>query len=448
MSQGTIASLLALLLYLLGYLGSGVPQGPGQMPSDRTELPGSTTSGQGAVAPKVAVVTGSSVTVRSGPGTSYEPLSSAAKGNYVTVVGVEGDWSKVRLPGSGQLGWIWTPLLSYDVPGPAPNGPVLATGFTVAGYYVEDRYNPSFNSLVQYGNSLTTVIPWMWRLDGSGNLVSDFTSSDLKKALGAAGAGRITSLALIHNYDKQSFNGATLHGFLTDPEARQRAVNNILEGLNLWGMNGVNLDFENVLPEDREHLTAFVRELSERLAPKGLLVTLSVPAKTSNNPTNPLVGAFDYSALGRYADQIMIMTYDEHYRLGPPGPVASIGWVERVVKYASSVIPPGKILLGLSAYGYDWPASGGGARALTYFDAMAVAQKNGASVRWEPTHKVPYFTYGGGRQVWFENRYSLSYKLELVKQYGLGGTVMWRLGQEDPGVWQVFGDTLNYGTDQ
>ena len=81
-------------------------------------------------------------------------------------------------------------------------------------------------------------------------------------------------------------------------------------------------------------------------------------AKTYDSTTNSWNGAFDYKALAPYLDKIMIMTYDEHYPGGTPGPIASINWYKSVIEYAVSVIPKEKIYLGAAAYGYDWSSKG------------------------------------------------------------------------------------------
>ena len=104
-------------------------------------------------------------------------------------------------------------------------------------------------------------------------------------------------------------------------------------------------------------------------------------------------------------------------------------------------MPPHKIILGVPAYGYDWPQSGR-ARAVTYTQAIETASQHGVRIQWDDTAKVPYYRYGAGRQVWFEDRSSLSHKLELVKAYGLAGISLWRLGQEDPGIWSVIREQL------
>ena len=128
------------------------------------------------------------------------------------------------------------------------------------------------------------------------------------------------------------------------------------------------------------------------------------------------------------------MAYDQHYRTGPAARLPqSIGW-KMWSNTLSTRFRQAK-LCWESNYGYDWPQAGI-ASARTYDQTMQLAaQLKGTNIKWHNEHKVPYFTYGSNRQVWFENRYSIKYKLELVNQYKLHGIALWRLGQED----RVFG---------
>lgn len=50
-------------------------------------------------------VTGTTVNIRSGPGTNYGIVSSARRGDRLTLLGESGDWFQVRLP-DGREGWI------------------------------------------------------------------------------------------------------------------------------------------------------------------------------------------------------------------------------------------------------------------------------------------------------------------------------------------------------
>src|SRR5690606_35712421 len=124
-----------------------------------------------------------------------------------------------------------------------------------------------------------------------------------------------------------------------------------------------------------------------------------------------------------------------------------------VVDYMLDVgVPADKLVLGLAGYGYDWPVSREGsewAQALTHAQVMArleEARRRDPSVtlQWDPRAHVPYFTYGD-RIVYFENADSLSHKLELVRDRGLAGVALWRLGQEDPALWSLLRHYLGAG---
>lgn len=247
-------------------------------------------------------------------------------------------------------------------------------------------------------------------------------------------------LAVVNNDGPQGFSRADASALLGDPAHRARAVQEILRLVQGHQYDGINLDLENVDPRDRDLLTAFVAELRDALAPSGYLLTVAVPAKVADDPHHQWSGAFDYAQLGRLADYIIIMTYDEHWAGGSPGPVASLPWVERVVAYARRQMPAGKIVLGLAAYGYDWPAGGGAARALSAPQAMNLAQANNVAIQWDDTAQAPYFSYWSGgvrRIVHFENRHSAAFKLALARREGLAGVALWRLGLEEPDLWQV-----------
>ncbi len=233
---------------------------------------------------------------------------------------------------------------------------------------------------------------------------------------------------------------------LLDPWVRTRAVENIYRLLVEGGYDGVNIDFEGMPPSTRAGLTAFMRELSARLRPAGLLVTMAVPAKWSaDDSINSFAACFDYAALGEVVDYLVIMTYDQHGPWSGPGPVAGADWVKRVIEYAVTVVPREKILLGLAGYGYDW--SYAGCRSIKAADAPGLAARYGATIRWDSTAQVPYFVYyssGVRHEVWYENSYSVDFKVDMVNRYGLGGVALWSLGQEDTRFWEVIAGTAGF----
>ncbi|NLG85668.1 MAG: LysM peptidoglycan-binding domain-containing protein [Firmicutes bacterium] len=330
------------------------------------------------------------------------------------------------------------PVSPLPQPTPAPAG----QAFDVVGYYVEYYAgdNLSWESFAAYQDTISTVAAFSYQINWDGS-VSGQTYHNLLKEAKATGK---SVLALVHNIGTSGgFDRDLVHAILTNASLRQTAVANIAKVVRDNGYAGVNIDFEDVPTSDRDLYTAFVHELAAELHQDGCQVTLSVPAKTWDDPSNAWSGAFDYQALGKIADAIMIMTYDEHWSGGSAGPVASIGWVKQVLDYATKVIPAQKIRLGIAAYGYDWPADGYGGKAVTSTAAVDLAQRYGATIQWDAVSQCPHFTYWPGnwaREVWFENPSSTAAKLDLAAQYHLGGIAIWRLGFEDPGIWKVIAD--------
>ena len=435
MFQGALVTLISLALYFSSLLGGEMP------PARRSALPPASQVAESDADSSLGVVTGNVVVVYDAIG-SRKSIAELRRGDYVEILKRDGSWYQVRLS-SGEVGYV----TAFTVMPANRQFPERQTPYTVLGYYVSDSRLPSLPSLRANDDVLTAISPWTWEVTAAGDLVASFDTQDIGAALRYASERGLRTYALIHNTaldtkGRGNFSSALAHQLLSNPTARRRLVHNILEVLKDWGMSGVHIDFEMVRPSDRDHLNAFVRELYEVLHPVGFEVTIAVPSKTRELPNDSWSGAFDYAFLSRYADQIMLMTYDEHWSGGTPGPIASISWVEDVIRYALSAgVPRHKIILGIANYGYDWPRYGEG-RAVTYQTAMNIAERYSVPVLWDSQAKVPYIRYGDGRQIWFENRQSLSYKLELVQKYQLGGISLWRLGQEDPGSWNVIRDML------
>jgi spore germination protein len=324
------------------------------------------------------------------------------------------------------------------VPLPAP-----APRYTVLGYYAEDWWGDtrSLDSLKTAGDEVDLVVNFQLHIDGAGTI----ETRDYAGLMQEAQSRGLKVQGLVHNFSGSGFDAGAARQVLSDAAVRATAVANLLAVAKEKGLAGINVDIENVPPDQRPNYTAFVRELSEALKPEGVGLTLSIPAKTWDDTRSAWSGAFDYKALGQYADYIVPMAYDENLPGYLPGPVASAGWVEKVAAFAASQIPKEKVLLGIAAYGYDWVQGTTQGNGLGVPQAMNLAARYGAAVQWDSVGQVPYFEYtkdGVPRIVYFENAQSLGPKLDIVKKYGLGGIAIWRLGLEDPAIWPVIDTEL------
>jgi spore germination protein YaaH len=299
-------------------------------------------------------------------------------------------------------------------------------GFTTY-YYSGDA--SSYNSMAANTSTIDDIATQTYTTDSLGNISGLVPTNQISYG----NSNGIKTYAMLQN----NFDGNIAKSVLENETNRKNLQNNLLNAIKANGYKGVNVDLEGVFYYDRNYYTTFVKELYNLLSPLGYSVTLSVPAKISDSSTNSWSGAYDYAALSQYCDQIAIMTYDEHYPGGSAGPVASINWVENVIKYAVTVIPREKIMLGVAAYGYDWSSNGTKAYGINGMYNLAAA--NNATIMWDDTSKSPYFKYtdssGIAHAAWFENNQSVAYKLDLVNSYNLNGIAIWRLGLENADYW-------------
>ncbi len=306
--------------------------------------------------------------------------------------------------------------------------------FEVAAWYVQmSRWDTgAFEYLQKTYHHLDTIISVRYRIDKDGNLIEMVNTDNATELAKKDGT---KSLALVKNLGTSGrFERDIITSILNSEEARKNAIDQIYVMVRDGGYAGVNIDFENIAPADRDNLTLFMKELSERLRPEGYEVSMAVPAKMWDDVNHGWSGAYDYKALANYVDQLMIMTYDQHWGTSRPGPVAGIDWVERAVKYAVSAVPPEKILLGVPGYGYSWEVGTTSGRAVAATAAISRLEAEGVPRLWDPVAKVPYFYYDN-RVVYYEDAESIKYKVELAQSYNLGGIVLWRLGYEDPEIW-------------
>ena len=299
----------------------------------------------------------------------------------------------------------------------------LPPGMVLAYFYGRGGGTGAVAMLRPYVSDLSGLIPDWYTIHADGTVTGQTDAALLR----FAASHHLWTFALAQN-----MQGASVFGpLLSDPAAERRAIDSLLTLVEVNGYDGVNLDFEGIPPQDRRRFSAFVAQLASTFHRHGYYVTLSVPAETADAPNDPWTGAYDYRALGRSADLLMIMAYDEHTPSGPPGPVAATAWVKRVLAYAVRVVPPAKIILGVPGYGYDWSAAG--SQALSYAQAEQLAAEHGVSP--QAGGHFEYWASGQLHTVWFEDASTFLNKLKLAVGYELRGIALWRLGIEDPRIW-------------
>lgn len=289
---------------------------------------------------------------------------------------------------------------------------------------------------------LTYLTPFSCGITAQGRLLP---ADDGALRSAAAEYGVLPLMHLSTLTESGAFDSARPAALLRDEAAQSSLADEIEQALAQRGYRGLDIDFEYVPAELREAYAAFVRMLRVRLNARGLPVMTALAPKTRADQPGLLYEAHDYALLGEAANAVLLMTYEWGYTYGPPMAVAPLPQVREVVRYAVAEVAREKIFLGVPTYGYDWalPFEQGVSRAqsLSPQEAVALARRVGAEIRFDETARAPWFSYFGadGREhtVWFEDARSALAKLMLVEEFGLHGVGYWNLMRDFPQGWAV-----------
>lgn len=264
--------------------------------------------------------------------------------------------------------------------------------------------------------------------------------------IGIMKSGQVEPFLLLSTLTTEGvFSNSLAHSMLNDEEAQDKLIANLLETMTSKGYYGLDIDFEYVLPEDKEAYSRFVEKVTERLNQEGFKVMVALAPKTSADQPGLLYESHDYERLGAVADWVLLMTYEWGYTYGPPMAVAPINKVREVLDYAVTEIPPEKIFMGIPNYGYDWtlPYIRGESRARSIgnVEAVEIAAKHGAVIEYDEMAQTPYFYYsdelGTEHVVWFEDARSIQAKMDLIEEYGFYGAGYWNIMKFFPQNWLV-----------
>lgn len=295
---------------------------------------------------------------------------------------------------------------------------------------------------------LTNLTPFTYGITPTGGLVEldDHALIAAAKSLGVAPLMHLSTLT-----EEGGFSNELASLVLNNMAVQSRLIETVKAQLQERGYTGLDVDFEFVFPQDAQPYADFIARLRRELSPLGYPVIVALAPKTSAAQPGLLYEGHDYQALGRAADQLLLMTYEWGYTYGPPMAVAPLPNVRRVVEYALTEIPAQKLWLGVPNYGYDWslPFVQGTTKATSISNQYAVqlALRYNAAIQYDETAQSPWFRYSDGQgrehEVWFEDARSIRAKLALVPEYGLYGVGYWNLMRPFPQNWIVLSSLYN-----
>lgn len=248
-----------------------------------------------------------------------------------------------------------------------------------------------------------------------------------------------------------NFSNELAHTIFTNQEAQNRLIDNLIATMKAKNYVGMDVDFEFVLPEDKDSFIQFIRNLKNRLEPEGLSLMVALAPKVSAEQAGLLYQAHDYPAIGAIADRVLLMTYEWGFTFGPPMATAPLASVRRVLEYGITEIDNNKILMGMPNYAYDWPLpfirGQSAAESISNVEAVERAALNRVTIQFDEEAQAPFYYYtnpqGIAHVVWFDDARSMEAKHRLINEYELSGSGVWQIMNFFPQMWLVVNSLYN-----
>lgn len=234
-----------------------------------------------------------------------------------------------------------------------------------------------------------------------------------------------------------------MYALLSSTTTRARLIDGLMNQVLTYGIDGINVDFEQISMDCGEHYIEFIRELSIPCRANGIVLSVDnyVPTGYTDH--------YDRKEQGVVADYVIIMGYDEHYAGSPQaGSVASINFVEEGIAKTVDQVPANKVINAVPFYTRIWETKDGqlSSQAVGMDMAEDYVSLHNMPVEWneETCQNYAENTEAGSLlQVWLEDERSIEVKLNIMEKYQIGGVASWRLGFEKPEIWDVIEAYLN-----
>jgi spore germination protein YaaH len=305
--------------------------------------------------------------------------------------------------------------------------PALGASRQVVGFYVPWD-SQAQAALAQHVNDITVFAPQWINLSGAPgafNVVADDAAQGILQ--GAKRPPKV--MPLITNTHDGQWDAQAADAVLLDPAVQAGFAAALATAAEERGFAGYVLDFETLSPQGAAAYPALVAALRAALAPHGKAVWVTAEPPTGSATLQPLEGV---------ADMTVVMAYDQCWTSSTPGPIAGLDWLAAGLASLRGDRRPGKILVALGSYAYDWP-QGGPAKVLSIAAARDLAQAHGATITRASPSMNATFDYvddtGRAHHVWMADAPAVTGAKQAVAAAGFGGWGLWRLGLEDPLVW-------------
>lgn len=373
-------------------------------------------------------------------------LADVSEGDELEILERMTDWCKVKTADS-LIGYVENKMLGEEF----RRTPVPVTD------YVEPEYtnisldkkvslgwhsvggiggNASLDNMVAGTKGLNVIAPtWFSLIDSEGGMRSFGETSYVDRAhqLGLQVWGVLDDF----NYELETGTPTSCYSVLSSTSNRRKLEQTVIDEALRLGLDGINLDFEQLSEECGVHYAQFLRELSVLCRKNRLILSADNKVPYHYNEYQCL----DVQSV--VADYVIIMGYDEHWhKSGNPGSVASIDYVTGGLEKTLEKVPANKVINGLPLYTLVWKIDGATVtdEILSIANTPAFLQRINKKPEWDNAACQNYLEWTSGNatyKVWLEDAESIRMKLNVMIANKIGGAAVWRLGYGTPAIWEL-----------
>ena len=277
---------------------------------------------------------------------------------------------------------------------------------------------------------------WFSVTDETGT-ISSLASADYVKL--AHEAGREV-WGLIDNFN-EAFDETT---DLAYASVRSRIIEQLLAEAASCGMDGINVDFENLKEAGIPHYLQFLRELTSAAHAQNLVVSVDTPVPQAYTMY------YQRGEQARFVDYMIVMAYDEHFAGSEEaGSVSSLPFVQQAVEEMTRVMPADQVICGIPFYTRVWTEKFGQSaitsEVLGMDGAKNYAKENQMTETWDASlgqNVATVETSDTRYTIWMEDEQSMEEKLKVIQSADLAGVAEWKLGFECADVWSLISEYI------
>ena len=373
-------------------------------------------------------------------------LTQAAKGDTLEILEQMETWSKVKTSDSvigyvenKRLGDITeeteTPVTDYQEPeytALTSDSKICLGWHSIGGV----GGNDTLYSMVSGTKGMNVIAPTWFSLTDENGSIRNFGTANYVTTAHNMGL-QVWGVVDNFNYANETGTAISTLNMLSSTTSRQNFVRNVTDAAVSLGLDGINVDFEQLSSDCGPHYVEFIRELSIQCRNMGLVLSIANYVLFNFN---------DYYRLdiqGQVADYVIIMGYDEHWHGSKdPGSVASISYVSGGLDRTLQEVPANKVVNALPFYTILWKTEGTDVtdEYITMNNEADFMSRAGVTAEWDEETCQNYAEWTSGNatyQIWLEDAESIAVKLNMMATKNIGGVAVWRLGYGTQAAWEL-----------